>query len=535
MNCTIANLDLDSDELDSILIRLACGHIFTVETLDGICELRKLYSSTPDGRWTGLSPPPAGFAAVPPTCPTCRGSITARRYGRVYKRANLDMLERMVATKISRELNGLGSRAAELLVWSMRDEYSDSEADIPDKAEPWSTEKQQNLEDIRQHDFKNELPLNHDCLWSLEMHGITKEESEDWNRILKPLLQLYKAAAGVAATRSAHATAYEAARSMLYDREFTALTSAPQPPSSSADTPLMLAKRLVGTGPPLADKRFRVEAIWLSMELRYVLGSIALSRLRRVRSVARSNEDQRVVVWAMFIEFIFGSCVYDAYLALKITADCGASVQSLDAGAKCCRAVLEHAKAKCSVVQLIGSIREERNHWKLEAERLRAQAESFAHSEERVFFARRRYQTPELDLVEDKLIKPINSILEQWDELITGLSSVKFCGPPPSKAELSTIVKALPDSAYSLLPACCVVVDNPFLAPLGHWYTCPYGHIFSVSEAMQVNKCNECGEAIGGIHNLLQSNQSASMKEDIATQQDEGTPRQETLVLRDLC
>src|SRR5260370_18715809 len=112
---------------------------------------------------------------------------------------------------------------------------------------------------------------------------------------------------------------------------FTALTSAPQPPSSAAAAPLRLDKRLVGTGPPLADKRFRVEAIWLSMELRYVLGSIALSRLRRVRSVARSNEDQRVVVWAIFIEFIFGSCVYDAYLALKITADCGASVQSLDA------------------------------------------------------------------------------------------------------------------------------------------------------------------------------------------------------------
>ena len=453
MNYTIANLDLDSDELDSIPIRLACGHIFTVETLDGICELRKFYSSTPDGRWTELSPPPAGFAAVPPTCPTCRGSITARRYGRVYRRANLDMLERTVATKMSRELNGLGSRAAELLVWSLRDEYSDSEADIPDKAEPWSAEKQQNLEDIRQNDFKNELPLNHDCLWSLEMHGITKEETEDWNRILKPLLQLYKAATGVAATQSAHATVYEAAMSMLYHREITALTSGPQPPSTSGDIALMRARRLVGTGPPLADKRFRVEAIWLSMELRYVLGSIALSRLRRIRSVARSNEDQRVVVWATFIEFIFKSCIYDAYLALKITADCGATVQSLDAVAKCCRAVLEHAKAKCSVELLIGSIQEERSHWKLEAERLRAQAESFAHDEERAFFARRGYQAPELDLVDDKLRNPVNLIFGQWDELITGLSSAKFYGPPPSKAELSTIIKVLPDSAYSLSPA----------------------------------------------------------------------------------
>lgn len=84
-----------------------------------------------------------------------------------------------------------------------------------------------------------------------------------------------------------------------------------------------------------------------------------------------------------------------------------------------------------------------------------------------------------------------------------------------------------------------MIVDKSFLAPLGHWYTCPNGHIFSISEcggAIQVNKCNECSEAIGGgIHNLLQSNQHASMKEDIAAQQDEATPRQENLVLRDLC
>jgi len=440
MNNTIADLDLDSNELDSILIRLACGHVFTVETLDGICELQRFYSSTPDGRWTGLSPLPAGSAAIPPTCPTCRRSITARRYGRVYKRANLDMLERTVATKMSRELNGLGSRAAELLVWSLRDEYS--EAAVPGAGGPCSAEERQELEDIRRNGFKNQLPLNHDCLWSLEMHGVTKEESRGWNRLLKPLLQLYKAVTGVAATRSAHVTAYEAAISMLYDREITALNARSQPPLSPEDTALRLAKRLVGTGPPLADKRFRVKAIWLSVELRYVLGSIALSRFRRIRSIASSNEDQRVVVWSAFVEFIFESCINDTYLARKITADCGATVQSLESVAKCCRAILEHAKAKCSVARLMGHFLDERNH-------RRSQAESFANDEECPFLARRGSQTLELDLIENKLTKPINLVLEQWDEFIAGLSSTTFTGPPPSMTELSEIVKAFPDSAYS--------------------------------------------------------------------------------------
>ena len=478
-NYTIADLDLDSDKLDSILIRLACGHIFTVETLDGICELRKFYSSTPDGRWTGLSAPPAESAAIPPTCPTCRGSITARRYGRVYKRANLDMLERTVATKMSRELHQLGRRAAELLLGTLRDEYSETE--LPDKGKTWSIEKRQILEDIRQNDFKNELPLHHDCLWSLEMHGITEEDSQGWNRVLKPLLQLYKAVIGVAATRSAHLAAYEAAMTWLHNREITALNEIRQTPSSpEEDTALTLAKQLVGTGPPFADKRFRVEAIWSSVELRYVLGSIALSQLRRIRSVVTSNEDERVVGWATFIEFIFKSCVHDTYLARKITADCGATVQSLDAVAKCCRAVLEHAKAKCLIDPLIGSTTEERNHWKIEAERLRAQAVLFANDEQRAFFFARRghqNQTPESDLdlvVENKLIRPIKLVLGQWDELINRLSSsAKFLGPPTSTTALSTVVKTFPDSTCSvfiapyLLPArpavvMAVVADTPY-------------------------------------------------------------------------
>jgi len=450
-NNTIADLDLNSNKLDSILIRLACGHVFTVETLDRICELQRFYSSTPDGRWTGLSPLPAGSVATPPTCPTCHGSITAQRYGRVCKRANLDILERTVATQMSRELNGVGSRAAKLLVWSLRDEYS--ETPVPDEGKPYAAEERQKLEDIRKnafnHAFKNEYPLSHDCLWSLEMHGITKEESEGWNRLLKPLLQLYKAVTGVAATRSAHVTAYEAAISILYYQEIAALNTGSPPPPSPEETALRLAKQLVGTGPPLADKRFRVEAIWLSVELRYVLGNIALSRLRRIQSIASRREDQRVVVWSAFVEFIFESCINDTYLARKITADCGATVQSLEAVAKCCRAILEHAKAKCSVARLIGYFLDERNHWRSEAERLRAQAQSFANDEESAFLARRGRQPLELGLVEDSLTKPINLVLEQWDELITGISSETSSGPPPSMTELSAIVKAFPDSAYS--------------------------------------------------------------------------------------
>lgn len=49
---------------------------------------------------------------------------------------------------------------------------------------------------------------------------------------------------------------------------------------------------------------------------------------------------------------------------------------------------------------------------------------------------------------------------------------------------------------------------------VGHWFKCPNGHIYVITEcggAMEVGKCNECGAKIGGTqHTLLGDNQLAS-------------------------
>ncbi len=46
-----------------------------------------------------------------------------------------------------------------------------------------------------------------------------------------------------------------------------------------------------------------------------------------------------------------------------------------------------------------------------------------------------------------------------------------------------------------------------------HWYECPNGHPYFIGEcggAMELGRCNECGEQIGGeSHRLLASNRSS--------------------------
>lgn len=48
----------------------------------------------------------------------------------------------------------------------------------------------------------------------------------------------------------------------------------------------------------------------------------------------------------------------------------------------------------------------------------------------------------------------------------------------------------------------------------GHWFKCPNGHIYAIGDcggAVQVSKCNECGEKIGGTnHRRLPNNSLAS-------------------------
>jgi len=48
----------------------------------------------------------------------------------------------------------------------------------------------------------------------------------------------------------------------------------------------------------------------------------------------------------------------------------------------------------------------------------------------------------------------------------------------------------------------------------GHWYKCPNGHIYIITEcggAMETSRCSECGAAIGGgSHRLLESNSVAT-------------------------
>lgn len=100
MQRQLKEVDLESSDISERLIRLGCGHMFTVETLDGHCKMSEYYEVDDMGQFVATKAPPISYQ-TPPTCPTCRGPIDALRYGRVTKRATLDILEQNVASTMS--------------------------------------------------------------------------------------------------------------------------------------------------------------------------------------------------------------------------------------------------------------------------------------------------------------------------------------------------------------------------------------------------------------------------------------------------
>jgi hypothetical protein len=346
MQRRLDEIDLGSDDISERLIRLGCGHIFTVETLDGQCKMPDYYEQDAMGVFTAPKAPPVNFQ-MPPSCPTCRGPITALRYGRVTKRASLDILEQNVASTMSSALENVGP---EIEQFSAKLDTAKTEAKAiafspPDEAE----DDFDTLSARRRTRFGlDSEPLSHDEISQASMmavHGFSGEEGRAWIKVVRDLLKLYKKVADVARTRGPHVQAYGAALVTLYRLELSAIAS---DPARATDEPEPVAivevNKKIGQPPHKADTRFQVEAFFLSLEVRYTLAEIAQSRIEGL-NVSSYSRDETVLrhenLWRSFVSFIYESCIRDAEKALKIAKKSSASRLAAHAGVNILRAHLE--------------------------------------------------------------------------------------------------------------------------------------------------------------------------------------------------
>ena len=328
MQRKLAEIDLSSEDISERLIKLACGHIFTVETLDGHCKMSEYYQIDLMGVFLATKAPPVNYQ-TPPFCPTCRGPITALRYGRVTKRANLDILEQNVASKMSSELEEISREVGKI---SAKLEGAKDNAKkitfIPSEKKP---EDLYRLAEVRNTQFGKEFePLPPDAIHQgaiTTIHGLSGEESRAWIKIVRDLVKLYRKVAGVARTHGPHVQAYGAALATLYRLELAAIASDPE---RACDKPEPLAmeevNKKIGQPPHKADTRFQVEGFFMSIEVRYTLAEIAQSRIEGLNTTSREEDKTtHTHLWRSYVSFVYESCVRDAKKALIIAQKSTAS------------------------------------------------------------------------------------------------------------------------------------------------------------------------------------------------------------------
>jgi hypothetical protein len=364
MQRTLAEIDLSSEDISERVIKLECGHIFTVETLDGICAMPEYYEVNSMGSFIATKAPPVNYQN-PPSCPTCRGPITALRYGRVTKRANLDILEQNVASTMSSDLEKV---SVEIEDFSANLQNAKDEAKRITFCQPAITEEEfVLLTERRRTRFGREsepLPIHQGSM--TPGHGFARKEGRAWDKIVQELLKLYKKVADVARTRGPHVQAYGAALATLYRMELAAIAGDPE---RACDKPEPLAmeevNKKIGQPPHKADTRFQIEGFLLSLELRYTLAEIARSRIEGLDTVSR---DEDVILharlWRSYVSFIYESCIRDAEKALTIAQKSTASRLAARAGVYTLRGKLELFRfeilAECTLLSRNGLLNDAR-------------------------------------------------------------------------------------------------------------------------------------------------------------------------------
>ena len=154
-----------------------------------------------------------------------------------------------------------------------------------------------------------------------DSHAIDNSVLAAWHNTMHELLTAYRQAVQVAETCSAHTEAWEAAFSCLHEREIDSALNdprtAPREPMAHA---MCVAKIKIGQPCPLADRRFLVEAIWLTLHIRLILTDMTATWIDAIHQRTKDNTTQQLA-WVTYIRFLFQSCLRDADVAFAVAKD----------------------------------------------------------------------------------------------------------------------------------------------------------------------------------------------------------------------
>jgi hypothetical protein len=146
-----------------------------------------------------------------------------------------------------------------------------------------------------------------------------------WGSTVQPLTKALNQIEKIASVRSAHVHAWESAFSYVFNQELDAAISNPaRAPRRPEEYAMRMARLKVGQPQPRSDKRFLVEAIWMSIQVRFTLASLLVKLLSFMDKKPTVISDAEKRAWATYGKFVLSTCEEDANIAANIAAACEA-------------------------------------------------------------------------------------------------------------------------------------------------------------------------------------------------------------------
>lgn len=440
----------NEETLDELLITLpSCRHVFTVETLDGICSISEYYTQGKDGAWLDLKSPDVSGSELkkPPVCPTCRAAITSPRYGRIFKSADLDILERNIISRMTSQLSTVQVMMGSVSKANIEDKLLANAQNIkvgpiqvPGALQRLCVKAQKTL----LAEARN-LPMPLETIMPGNLHlfaMISHSVAEAWTKTTRSLSQVYAQAMKVANTRSAHIHAWEAAWTCLYTQELERAASDPsRAPRQPREFALRMARMKVGQPQPRADKRFLVEAFWATLNVRFILADLGFVWLKAANKNGSNYDLQQRRAWAKYVIFLLDSCEKDAQTAFMIAKESGSRRQMTTTSLFIMRGNLELFRFRVGVAQESGVMKntEERAKLAVEASRGASDAGEFISLTINEHLA--VLPADRQDWIASRFRDTASTIEDEWKNLERCIRAETFY-EPVSLDEKTAIVKA---------------------------------------------------------------------------------------------
>ncbi|TFK23669.1 P-loop containing nucleoside triphosphate hydrolase protein [Coprinopsis marcescibilis] len=504
---TLEEIPLDSLDPDDLLITLPkCGHTFTIETLDGVCNMRDWYTFEGDGvsrKWTGLCMPDLNSpdARRPPVCPTCRVAIKSPRYSRVFKSADLEILEKNIISCMTSGLRQIQTALKSVVPPNIIPELEKRVNALKSVNTTIADGKSlsvylKNLQVSLKPGHLGDKPVSAADLGPTRggqsnPSNPSSEIVEIWKTATRGIMDVLGRIDKVSGIRSAHIHAWEAAFAYLYAQQLEESLREPHlAPKHPEEHAMRTARLTLGQSQPRADRRFLVDAFRISLQTRFQLASIANALLDCMSRRPDVFKEAEIQVWGTYGSFILQSCKQDAEIACQIAQNSDARRQVTKSKLDIIRANLEEFRFEFEMTRRLRRLGNSR-------ERL---LESLAKQQELAHSIIEETSKTHLSVLPDDrrewLATNFTSIATSWVEEFDRIGHSIRMGTFYQNVSL--------DEKMDIL--------NAFnFAHTGHWYNCPKGHTYVITEcggAMEEARCPECGEVIGGGSHALNTGNS---------------------------